>query len=292
MKKTIVAAAVAAVFAAPAMADVSISGQINFEMYDDNGSDGYEVDENSDVFIKGSEDLGNGMKAFFTINSSIDSAANAFGEDDRYVGISGDFGSVTLGRIEGLLPSKVTTFVDNDAADSLTVEIQAGTASRQQEVVRYMSPNFNGLTVGVEASTADGLNSDDTDNFDMVTTYASYSNSGLTVSAANESYTDANKDVTAIAVSYKMGDFQVNAVRTSSDVAATGDATVIGAKYTMGANDIVVNYVSSDDNTTSTDGDSIITLRHALSKSTNVYVAMKNDDNGEDTTLVGLKHSF
>jgi predicted porin len=292
MKKTIVAAAVAAVFAAPAMADVSISGQINFEMYDNNSADGYVVDENADVFIKGSEDLGNGMKAFFTMNTSPDGAGASLAEDDRYVGISGDFGSLTFGRIEGLLPSKVTTFVDNDAADSQTVEIQTGSASRQDGTIRYTSPNFNGVTFAVEGVSDNDVGTDDTSNFDLVTTYVSYSNAGLTVSAAQENHTDANKDLTAIAVSYTMGDIQLNAVRTSSDVAATGDATVIGAKYTMGANDIVVNYVTSDDNTTSTDGDSIITLRHAMSKNTNVYVALKNDDNGEDTTLVGLKHSF
>jgi predicted porin len=297
MKKTIIASAIAAVVAAPAaFADVKISGQINAEIFDNNGANGYQMDENSDVKISGSEDLGNGMKAFFTLNASPDAGGTAgIGEDDRYVGISGDFGTVTLGRFENLLTSKISTFVDNDAADSLTVELTGfgSSSSRAQEGVRYDSPNMNGFSVSAEGyMNGQGTQATATSNFDTVNVMASYSNAGLTVSVGKSSQEDAAEDLTVIGAKYSMGDLSAAVVMTDSDVAATGKATVGGVTYTMGANQVVVNHVFNDDATSSTDGDTLVTLKHSLSKATNVYVGFKSDDNSEDTTLIGMKHSF
>ena len=294
MKKTIIAAAVAAAVAAPAaFADVKISGQINAEIFDNDGANGYQMDENSDVKISGSEDLGNGMKAFFTINTSPDATGADFGEDDRYVGLSGDFGTVTLGRFENLLTSKISTFVDNDAADSLTVEVLGVGTSRAQEGVRYQAPSMNGFTIAAEAYLdGQGTQTTTTANADTVNVMVSYSNAGLTVSAGQSSQEDASEDVTVIGAKYAMGDLAATVVMTDSDVAATGESTVAGISYKMGANQIVINHVFEDDATTSTDGDTLVTLKHSLSKATNVYVGFKSDDDGEDTTLIGMKHSF
>jgi predicted porin len=269
MKKTIIAASIAAVVAAPAaFADVKISGQINAEMYGNNHAEGWSMDENSDVKISGSEDLGNGMKAFFTLNASPDAGGTDgyIGEDDRYVGLSGDFGTVTLGRFENLLTSKISTFVDNDAADSLTVEVTGvGSATRAQQGVRYDSPNMNGFSVSAEGyMDGQGTQTSTTENFDTVNVMVSYSNAGLTVSAGQSNAEDANEDVTVIGAKYSMGDLGVAVVHTDSDVAATGSATVGGITYNMGANSVVVNHVFSDDG--GTDGDKLVNLKHSLSK--------------------------
>jgi predicted porin len=294
MKKTIVAAAVAAVVAAPAaFADITISGQINAEIVDNNNTNGYQMDENSDVKISGSEDLGNGMKAFFTINASPDAGGTDgyIGEDDRYVGLSGDFGKVTLGRFENLLTSKISTFVDNDAADSLTVEVLGVGTSRASEGVRYEAPSMNGFTFAAETYLdAQGTGTASSDNTDTVNVMVSYSNAGLTVSAGQSNQSDASEDVTVIGAKYTMGDMAFAVVNTDSEVAATGESTVGGITYTMGANQIVVNHVFDD--TAGTDGDTLVTLKHSLSKSTNVYVGFKNDDNSDDSTLIGMQHSF
>jgi regulator of PEP synthase PpsR (kinase-PPPase family) len=77
MKKTIIASAVAAAVSAPvAFADVSISGMVNPEFSDSNAATGYAASVNTDLVFKGSEDLGNGLKASFKYHIFHDDGAS------------------------------------------------------------------------------------------------------------------------------------------------------------------------------------------------------------------------
>jgi predicted porin len=306
MKKTIVAAAVAAVFAAPAMADVKISGQINQE-FRDSGAD-WVSGNNVDVIVSGSEDLGNGMKATFKIHRFYDDQGNTItvtnttGEThsdnnegtaaDQTIGLSGDFGAITVGRFEPYTVQSITSMMNIDASEDLDLETSFG-QGRTEGGFRYETPNMNGLTVGVEGF-ADGGSTGD--NFATTTVYAQYSNAGLTVRAANESDRQgaaASNDVQSVGVSYKMGDIELRVVHTDDDNGAAADVanTFYGAKYTMGANTIAVGANSHD---TANSDDQIISFSHALSKQTSVYLVHESIDavNGKDNTLVGVKHSF
>jgi hypothetical protein len=306
MKKTIVAAAVAAVFAAPAMADVKISGQINQE-FRDSGAD-WVSGNNVDVVVSGSEDLGNGMKATFKIHRFYDDQGNditvtdSTGEThtdnnegtaaDQSIGLSGDFGAITVGRFEPYTVSSITSMMNIDAAEDLDLETSFG-QGRTEGGFRYVTPNMNGLTVGVEGF-ADGGSAGD--NFATTTVFAQYSNAGLTIRAANESDRQgaaASNDVQSVGVSYKMGDIELRVVHTDDDNGAAADVanTFYGAKYTMGANTIAVGANSHD---TANSDDQIISFSHALSKQTSVYLVHESIDavNGDDNTLVGVKHTF
>ena len=44
--------------------------------------------------------------------------------------------------------------------------------------------------------------------------------------------------------------------------------------------------------TAANEGDFIIKATHKLSKATSAWVGYQNDDNGADTTVAGIKHSF
>jgi hypothetical protein len=57
----------------------------------------------------------------------------------------------------------------------------------------------------------------------------------------------------------------------------------------MGANTVSFGLLDSDD---ARDGDSVIALKHAMSKNVSAYIAQKNDDDGDDTTLIGVKYGF
>ena len=306
MKKTIVAAAVAAVFAAPAMADVKISGQINQE-FKDSGSD-LSSGNNVDVVISGSEDLGNGMKATFKIHRFYDDQGNTItvtdsGTDthsdnnegtaaDQSIGLSGDFGAITVGRFEPYTVSSITSMMNIDASEDLDLETSFG-QGRTEGGFRYVSPNFNGVTVGVEGFADGGSTGDD---FATTTIFGQYSNAGLTVRVAKESDgqgTSADNDVTSIGAAYKMGDLEVRVVNTDDDNGASADVanTFYGAKYTMGANTIAVGM---NDHDTANSDDSIISFSHALSKQTSVYIVHESIDatSTDDNTLVGVKHTF
>jgi hypothetical protein len=296
MKKTILAASIAALVAAPAaFADVKISGQINQEFKDAGGD--MTSGNNTDVVISGSEDLGNGMKASFTIHRYFDDIGdNTGGEDrsaDNKIGLSGDFGSITVGRFEPYTVSQITSMMNIDASEDLDLEVAPG-QGRTEGGFRYVSPNMNGLNVGVEGFADGGSTGDD---FATTTIFAQYSNGPLMVRVAQESDgqgTSADIDVTSIGATYTMDALKATVVRVSDDNGASADedSTVYGLTYTMGANTVAFGVTDSD--VAANDGDSIISLKHALSKSTSVYLVQKNEDQAgtSDTTLVGVKHSF
>jgi predicted porin len=291
MKKTIVAAAIAAAVAAPAaFADVSISGQFTVE-YGTNGADA-EMTEASDVVFSGSEDLGNGMSAFFKIATSPDGTDGSMGEDDQYVGLKGDFGTLMFGQYEQLISAKGTDMANSLASsERLSVEQKEGAGVRGNQGIRYSSPNFNGVTVEI-GGFMDGTDnqSSSAENFDSTEMMVQYSANGLTVRYISESNEDANEDKSVVAATYAMGDLTVGVSRYSTDI-ANSDATVVAAKYTMGANSIGAAFVAAHD-TAATEGDFIIKATHAMSKSTSVWVGYENDDNLNSDLTLGMKHAF
>ncbi|MFA5083395.1 MAG: porin, partial [Hydrogenophilaceae bacterium] len=118
MKKSLIALAVAGVFAAPAAfaasANVDVYGIMSFAI-EDTDADGVDVavvDRVSRLGFKGSEDLGGGLKAIWQIESQLNATTNenlgniyySGGPVGRtalrntFVGLAGDFGVFVLGR--------------------------------------------------------------------------------------------------------------------------------------------------------------------------------------------------
>ncbi len=282
MKKTIIAASIAAVAAAPAaFADVSISGYISAEYVED------EMLTNNDIVFKASEDLGNGMKASAKYHMFTDSVAGAGPTSgytaDMSITLSGDFGSLTAGRSEGFDEGVFAAFVNIDAAHDADLEgnFDGGTAVQtRDERLKYVSPSFNGLKVGL--TTQDNGTSKFEDKEYMV----SYSANGLSVMAGRSD--EGTTETTNIAASFKMGDLEVRAAKRDLDVnGVETDATFIGAKYTMGANTLALGSVEGDASDAT-----IVSVAHALSKKTSVYVVNHDVDGGASTTLIGLSQKF
>jgi predicted porin len=303
MKKTIIASAIAAVVAAPAaFAEVSISGQINVE-FSSNETGDNSGDNHTDVVLKGSEDLGNGLKAGFVWHMVSDGdGSNAGGVSvggDKAISLSGDFGTISTGRMEPFIENKIASVANIDASEELDLEYSPATgmnATRSDTGIRFVSPNMNGLSVGVEAYSDENGGSDD---WDTTAVYVSYSAGGLTVQAASEQSDESatTGDVTAFSAMYKMGDFSVRAVNVDMDANLTAndsEETMIGASYTMGNNEFAVGAITdAKGQSAARDGDKIYSVKHSISKSTSVYLVHFADDTGTaDQTLVGMKHSF
>jgi hypothetical protein len=318
MKKTIVAAAVAAVVSAPAMADLSISGQINQEFSSIGKAStsvvdaGLVQDQNVDIVFKASEDLGNGMKigaviGYVTDNNSSNNVtatgaggqSNAsFGAADQYITLSGDFGTIKTGKFEDFTEGKLSAMMALDPVDSMSIEDSRGETARTEGGIAYVSPSFNGLTVGVGAyalNTGSGQASD----FDATDVFVSYSNSGLTVMASQEKVEattvgNTDKKTTMIGVEYKMGDLTARVVDRSVDdngTSADYESTYYGVKYQMGANAFSVEKIN-EGKTGAVDA-TVVSVNHAMSKNANVYLGIKNSDaSAEDQTTVGIQYKF
>ena len=282
MKKQMIAAAIAAAVAAPAaMADVKISGGVISEWWKTDGGD-LSSGVNADVNFSGSEDLGNGMSAFFKYNTQQDNGTDNLGNNTTVVGLKGGFGTVTMGVQEMLMESKVAAMAANDASHDLSNEVTYGLGNTADATLTYVSPSMNGLTVGLSARGQAG--NDDIDTTDLM---VQYSGNGLTVRAGVADDDVAGQDAKGIGASYTMGALKVGAVyMEQNDV----DETWLGAAYTMGNNTFAVSTTNSD---TANNEDTIFSVKHALSKRTNAYVVYEDDGQADNnTTMVGIKHAF
>ena len=216
MKKTIIASAIAAVAAAPAaFADVSLKGNVMAEFVEDN------MVTRNDFVISAKEDLGNGMTAAIKMHQVYDDTGTAGA--DRTVSISGDFGTLTAGHMEGFQEGIFDSFIEVDAAHDTTLESggwdNGVEGFKRAARVMYVSPSMNGLSLGI---TSNGNGTDDkfTDNEVMV----KYSNAGLTVMAGMGDVDGGNQFENLVAT-YKMGDLELRAGYRGVERAAVASAT-------------------------------------------------------------------
>jgi hypothetical protein len=296
MKKTIIASAIAAAVAAPAaFADVSISGQVNveFSTLPDSptaSQSDTQATQHTDVVLSASEDMGNGMKAGMVYHIVSDDGTGMSVAGNKALFVSGDFGKVEVGYIEPLIESKIASQMNIDHAEEIDLEERGSIANetRQNGVIRYTN-SIGALSFGAEAMVNDTTTNND-DDFDSTSVYVSYSANGLTVQAAVEDG-DGTNDTTAISVAYKMGDLELRAVNMDDDA---DEMTFVGARYTMGANQFGAGMITDAKGTNAAaDGDYILSVHHALSKRTGIYISHLSDDAGvESETVVGMRHTF
>jgi len=291
MKKTIIAAAIATVVAAPAMADVSISGKVE-SILTSTDSANMVMTQDAKLAFNASEDLGNGMSAFATIvvdtDDMVADTTNTDDVQDQKVGISGGFGTIVMGRMEDFTESKVLSMVDVFGGGS--VELGTDNAERQNGATAYVSPSFNGLTVGVA-----GYSLGDGDDFDATDIALMYSNGPLAVNIAVEDMDDYSVKAlttTTAGIKYTAGDLAVAAVWQDIDTVSGTDTddSMVTAVYNMGNNSIAIGW---NDDESEAENDTVVELRHKFSSRTRAYIGVKDSDTDtEDTQYLGLEHSF
>jgi len=246
MKKTLIAASIAALVAAPAaFAEVSISGNMIQEFIsdgDDTGTaeDGLESQSAVDIVFSVSEDLGNGMSAFAKIHTMYDDGAGDQTTADQVVGLKGDFGTIVVGKMEDFSESKVSALAATDSSDALSIETnRTYKTGRANGGIAYVSPSFNGLTFGVAGYAMDngGVAAVAGD-----TVSATAGNVTIGSAAAVSKDADGNIDATDIMVEYANGPLLVRAAYEVMDKSAinvnqtTGSdqkTTTLGATYKM-----------------------------------------------------------
>ena len=308
-KKTLIAAAVATMASSVAMADVKIGGKVEQQQQK---SEAGEWSGWSDVrlTVSGDEDLGNGMSAFFKFQDEMGLRTGAGAQQyDQLVGLKSSAGTLIMGKVEDFTESKVMSMTDKTMGAG-GVEIGSN-LNRNEGGIAYVSPAFNGLTVGV-AGYALSDNGGSEDAFDAVDLGLMYSNGPLSVNVSFENDKRAataataataafdSGDSTSIGASYAMGDMTVAATFQTTEFDTAGkadeDDTSIALTYAMGNNKLVLGW---NDNETSaaavvTDTNSnVIELQHSFSKHTAAYVNFYNSDVADaDTTSFGLQHTF
>lgn len=337
MKKNIVALAVASAIAAPvAMADAPVVyGQINVAIDSLSGGDAADegmrtTDRDSRIGIKGSEDLGNGLKAVYKMEQSLKVADSfSFGGRNAYVGLAGGFGTVLVGRHDS--PLKMSQpkdlFGDSTYADigkdsmhgNLGLLGKAG-ENRFDNVIAYVSPTFSGVKLIAASVAGENMDNDDiddtkatlTDAYSVALTYGS-TKDGLYLAAAMDSASEevfgADWTHTRFSAQYKTGGLTVNGIYQtfddgeSADNAKEGTNMQIGVGYKMGKFMPKAKYATTDFEADRDNGTAYgIGVDYALGKKTKAYVeyVASNEEMmaGEDTDTnmtaisVGMVHKF
>jgi predicted porin len=121
------------------------------------------VEDQSSLFgVRGTEDLGGGLKAFFQLETAFrpDSNNTTFAGRNSGVGLQGGWGSILLGRWD--TPWKVTSIAVDPFGD-LTIGGITGTLSdggnfdrREQNVMQYWSPSWAGVAVRLSRTANEG----------------------------------------------------------------------------------------------------------------------------------------
>jgi predicted porin len=162
--KKVLPFAIAAALAVPAaaMADATVYGKIHmaYDIVDsgiakDDDDDYFSYDDSvsqlnnhdSRVGIKGSEDLGNGLKAIYKLEFAVDPAEDSmsWGGRNQYVGLAGGFGTVLVGRHDTPLKmsqGKFDVFGDTYADMKRVIPGE----DRLGNVGAYISPDWAGFT--------------------------------------------------------------------------------------------------------------------------------------------------
>jgi predicted porin len=311
MKKHLLAIAVASAVAVPAMAQVSISGRIDTSVgrYEDSaGKSTTKIDSDfvttNQIIISGSEDLGGGLKASFSIVSPFASDANStfnFGGRGATLSLSGGFGTIDLGRSPGNLSnSMMASSVVGNIGNLGTVR------ARPDNSINYSSPNMGGFTVRVLHSLGGET---DPNTGEQTEISLQYSAGPLLVRLARNDYdlvgSFGNGDETQAQLDYNLGFAKLNARyrKQSSDTSAAQSLKRygVGVSVPLGSGLTgVADYQDWDNNTTVNSDKTVMAfgLIKTLSKRTNVYgmFVMENQENATlkdgDTIAVGVRHNF
>jgi len=299
MKKNMIALAVAAAFAAPvAMADApTVYGKLNLNINATEGKDASVNSTASRLGIKGSEDLGNGLKTVYKVEFALNDVADTSGKPaltarNQYLGLAGGFGTVLMGRHDTPLKMSQPSDLFNDGAADLSKLTNGVTSGedRKTDVLAYVSPTFSG--VKLIAATVMDAKKGSSDAASVALTYGS-TKKGLYLAAANTSNTDYS--VTRLSAQYKTGGLIVNAMNNTADGSDTteGNFTHIQAAYKMGKFMPKVKYAITDKKGADAENAYSVGLNYSLGKKTTAYVyTVVGDKVTSDATILGMVHKF
>jgi predicted porin len=264
MNKKLIAAAIAAVVAAPAVsaADTTLYGKahVSVQSNDTGSSDNYTATSNaSRLGVKGSEDLGDGLKAIFGYEMGYDitdggangpvSARNAF------VGMAGGFGTLLVGRHD--TPAKVAFYAaGNDLLGDSVIDFNkiGFTEVRTDNAIAYISPNFSGFTVA--AAVVPGEQSGNPTTLAAASTITGDFGMTITIPAGqvNANASDGIADAYSLGLMYAGGGLKASVgyevLGDSYNIAGTtADHKMwqLGASYTFGDFQIGAQYEDTSD---------------------------------------------
>ncbi|MEX2162629.1 MAG: porin [Sulfuricaulis sp.] len=295
-KKLLIAAVGAALVAGPmlaAHAAPTVYGKFNVGIAAvDNGNSANGdtlgvTDDSSRLGVKGSEDLGGGLKAVYGMellydvddNTGVSGAGRSVS-----VGLQGSWGTFRAGHYQTYykkiqFPAEI---MGDSIADWSTNGWQGD--SRIPNAIGYQSPTWSGFTFGVESSRGEtGLSTES----NPTTIAASFTSGPFYIGVGfedrdNQGATGLDKTNKVVAT-FDIDAFKIVAAMQTQDALGGStevDTTVLGGQYSFGNNAVMVTFAQHDSSVANADCDQTsVGFAHKLSKLTTVRAIYSSIDN-------------
>ena len=304
MQRTLIAAALLGAFSGLASAEVTLYGRVDLSIAQRaNAADNTELRNGSGsrLGVRGSEDLGGGLKAVFGLEHRFDADTGAAGDPfwggKSVVGLAGSFGTVTFGRDDNPAVKMVQEAADPWAGDTVAGNgnIYDGNvgSSRYSNTITWRA-QFGGFGVGAQVAEGDGLD-DRPMNFAL-----SYGSGPLYMAVGLDNPGNADDQFTSLMARYTVAGVTLSALygtgtdRNDRDV----DAWLLALKTKIGGGELRASYGQRDNEGVAYPFKQFgVGYHYALSKRTTVYadfvnvkpVAAGREKTGYD---IGLRHNF
>lgn len=322
MQKKLIALAVAAALTSPALAlaDVTFYGKafLNVESVNNDMIVAPSTSKNSAMRInsnasrlgvKGSEDLGDGLKGIFQYEVQMDAngnAGNGLGNGTRNsgVGLEGGFGKVVMGIWDTpfkVVHNKVELFDNTTSFSSLNLIGRSnggananGTVNfntRQKNMIQYWSPNFSGFQAAVMYSPDSAPTT--TTNKQIMSLSGSYEQDAIYAALGYETRADATTagqtdSATRLTAKYNFGPAWVGAtvesigIKTAAATSYNQSNMEIVGQYNLENNFVALSYAKAGKAAVANTGATQVSLKlgHNFSKKVEGFLAytnLKND---------------
>ncbi|MBT3047869.1 MAG: porin [Candidatus Thiodiazotropha sp.] len=300
--KKVLSLAIAAALVAPAavMADATLFGKAHFiiENVDDGDTDVWGVDSiHSRVGVKGSEDLGGGLKAVYHFEFKVNQdSGSGLGDRNQFMGLAGGFGTALLGRHDTpmkIAQGKFDEFGDLPNGDLANV---IPGDDRVDNVIAYVSPAMGGLTFVGALVSGERPDLELDGPADHISLAGLYSNGPIFASLAYNSYdlgqpVDAEPSLLRLTGIWNGGMWQVGVMWASMDLDLDGvddpDYLGLSGHVKVGSGKIKAQYLMGD----STNG-GVSGLVPGFTPNVNVGFPVSDPENDVTQFSVGYEHSM
>jgi len=241
--------------------------------------------------FRGTEDLGGGLKASFTVESSFNNGketATSIGDRGAHISLSGGFGTVQMGS-SVLSPS----FFARAATDPSTTNnysiIKYGTSLvRMDNGIHYASPKIAGMTIRAAI-----VQKDDNGGAKSATDVSiSYSNGPLTLGASSADNGVDSGSYFGAAYNFGMAKVFVNSVDVAQATAAasgTEKYTSYGVSAPFGALTLQADMRTRKDAEADT---YVVSAQYALSKRSKLTAYTSKTEKVKANMGFGIRHNF
>ena len=208
------------------------------------------ADNSSLIGVRGTEDLGGGLKAFFQVESAAppDAGGGTFASRNSGVGLTGGFGSIVLGRWDS--PMKLSAiFVDPfgqntiGAQNNIVNNFGGGDFNRRENnMIQYWSPTMGGFSLRAMYGANEGKTA--TANPSSIGFSLDYATGPFRINYANQKHKDTVGTVVTANTTEKMQNLSGSFVFGPVKIAALTQKAELTGKTDRKMNQVAITYTA------------------------------------------------